>query len=196
MGAHCRLARRDRRVLGPTHGSAVTAGEAAPKKVDADQPKARKPIPDNLDVGCVVNVKGYLSTFRDERQLTIHNMRILQGTAQEVELWEERVKFQSNVLQKPWILRNRDIRRCRKEAERSEEVAERKRSEEEAEEEKKRKRIKAMIEPRIAKQPLELAGQKQRSVKKQQRPSKETRLDLRQVVLEQGQRGKYDALGY
>ncbi|KAF4965128.1 hypothetical protein FSARC_7045, partial [Fusarium sarcochroum] len=176
-------------------GSATKMGEAASEKVDADGNKAPNPIPDDIDVGCVVNVRAYLSTFRDERQLTIFDMVILQTTEEEIKLWKKRVEWQSDVLQKPWILRNRDIRRCRKEAEQDEEEEERKRAEEEAEADKKRKRIKAMVDPRIAKQPPKPAGQKQPSVKKQERPSRETRLDLRQIVLEQGERGKYDALG-
>ncbi|KAM0439823.1 hypothetical protein ACHAPT_000920 [Fusarium lateritium] len=155
--------------------TAVTATDAAPNNVDANPPLA------NIDVGSVVDVKGGISTFREERQVTIEKMVPLRGTAQEVALWEKRIKFQSEVLDKPWVLRNRDIRRCRKEAERSEEEAER-----------KRKRLKAMIEPKVAKQPTRSADQDQRS--DNQQPSKTKRLELRQI-LEHGERGKYDALG-
>ncbi|RSM07379.1 hypothetical protein CDV31_008653 [Fusarium ambrosium] len=160
--------------------SAATATDAAPKKVDAN-PLATTALLANINVGSVVDVKGGISTFREERQLNIEKMVPLRGTAQEVALWEKRIKFQSEVLEKPWVLRNRDIRRCRKEAERSEEEAER-----------KRKRLKAMIEPKVAKQPTRSADQDQRS--ETQQPSKAKRLELRQI-LEHGERGKYDALG-
>ncbi|KAF5652214.1 hypothetical protein F25303_3486 [Fusarium sp. NRRL 25303] len=161
--------------------SRATTGDAAPKKADIDPPQNPDPFP-NIDVGCVVDVKGGLSTFRDERQLTIEKMTKVRGTAQEVSLWEKRVKFKSEVLDKPWVLRSSEIRRCRKEAERSEEEAER-----------KQKRIKAMVEPRASKQTSKSAGHGEQPIR-QQKPHKEMRLDLRQI-LEQGGRGKYDALG-
>ncbi|KAF4463066.1 ob-fold nucleic acid [Fusarium albosuccineum] len=166
--------------------NAVMATESAPKKVDAN-PLPSPALLADIDVGTVVDVKGSISTFREERQLNIEKMIALRSTAQEVALWEKRIKFQSEVLEQPWALRNRDIRRCRKEAERSEEEAER-----------KQKRIKAMIESRVAKQPpARSEDQEQRSDKQQQQrppPSKTARLDLRQI-LEHGRRGKYDALG-
>ncbi|KAF9775628.1 hypothetical protein IL306_006227 [Fusarium sp. DS 682] len=161
--------------------SRATTGDAAPKKKDVDTAQITDPFPD-IDVGCVVDVKGGLSTFRDERQLTIEKMVIVRSTAQEVTLWEKRVRFQSEVLDKPWILRSSEIRKCRKEAERNEEEAER-----------KRKRIKAVVEPRTAKQTLKSANHDEQAVR-QQKPNKEMRLDFRQI-LEQGGRGKYDALG-
>ncbi|KAF5546820.1 ob-fold nucleic acid [Fusarium napiforme] len=161
--------------------SRATKGDAAPKKADIDPPQVPDPFP-NIDVGCVVDVKGGLSTFRDERQLTIEKMTKVRGTAQEVTLWEKRAKFKSEVLEKPWVLRSSEIRRCRKEAERSEEEAER-----------KRKRIKAKVEPQASKQTSKSAGHTEQPIR-QQKPHKEMRLDLRQI-LEQGGRGKYDALG-
>ncbi|KAF5644223.1 ob-fold nucleic acid [Fusarium tjaetaba] len=161
--------------------SRATTGDAAPKKADIDPPQIPDPFP-NIDVGCVVDVKGGLSTFRDERQLTIEKMTKVRGTAQEVTLWEKRVKFKSEVLEKPWVLRSSEIRRCRKEAERSEEEAER-----------KRKRIKAKVETQVSKQTSKSAGHTEQPIR-QQKPHKEMRLDLRQI-LEQGGRGKYDALG-
>ncbi|KAF4982298.1 hypothetical protein FZEAL_2047 [Fusarium zealandicum] len=154
-----------------------------PKTVDTNRNPPRAPaIFADIDVGSVVDVKGGLSTYRDERQLGIEKMIALRSTAQEVALWEKRIKFRCEVLEKPWVLRNRDMRRCRKEAERSEEEAER-----------KRKRIKAMIEPRVAKQPTRSAADYEQSSDKRQ-PTKPTRLDLRQI-LQHGGGGKYDALG-
>lgn len=160
--------------------SAGTAMNAAPNKAEANPPAAAALLA-NINVGSVVDVKGGISTYREERQLNIEKMVPLRGTAQEVALWEKRIKFRSEVLEKPWALRNRDIRRCRKEAERGEEEAER-----------KRKRLKAMIEPKIAKQPTRSADQDRRG--ENQEPSKARRLELRQI-LEHGGRGKYDALG-
>ncbi|KAL6917675.1 hypothetical protein ACHAPO_000516 [Fusarium lateritium] len=161
-------------------GNAAAAGDAAPKKADANPPLPTDPFP-TIDVGCVVDIKGGLSSFRDERQLTIEKMFVVQNTQQEVVLWEKRIKFQSKVLAKPWVLRKSEIRRCRHEAERSEEAAER-----------KRKRTKATAGSHPAKQVSRSVDQSEERTKRE--PSKERRLDLRQI-LEKGGRGKYNALG-
>ncbi|KAM5346605.1 hypothetical protein ACJ41O_009610 [Fusarium nematophilum] len=166
-------------------GEGAKAEEAAPNKVGMNPLPAPAPgLYADIDIGSVVDVKGGISVYRDERQLNIEKMATLRSTAQEVALWEKRVKFQTEVLDKPWVLRRGDIRRCRKEAERSEEEAER-----------KRKRLRTMIEPLVAKQPARPGDQEERSdKKKQQQPSNTARLDLRQI-LQHGGRGKYDALG-
>ena len=81
---------------------------------------------DNIDVGYVVDIKAKLTTFRDEMQLKIEKLVSLQSTAQEVALWKRRAEFRRNILEKPWTLEEREIRKCRKEDERTEEAAERK----------------------------------------------------------------------
>ncbi|KAM0355795.1 hypothetical protein ACHAPU_000182 [Fusarium lateritium] len=160
-------------------GNATAAGL---EKADVNPSPASSLFP-NVDVGSVVDVKGGLSTFRDERQLTIEKMVVVRSTAQEVTLWEKRVKFQSEVLSNPWVLRKSEIRRCRHEAERSEHEAER-----------KRKRLKEIVESRTAKQPSKAVADQSKHGIKERQPSRETRLDLRQII-EQGGRGKYHALG-
>ncbi|KAJ4140309.1 hypothetical protein NW768_001666 [Fusarium equiseti] len=170
-------------ILSGEHDNATATRDAASKKADANPPLPVDPFP-TIDVGCVVDVKGGLSNFRDERQLNIEKMTVLRSTQQEVVLWEKRVRFQSEVLAKPWVLRKSEIRRCRHEAERSEEAAE-----------KKRKRLKAMARSGSTKQALRSAEQNEQSDESVKRePSKEIRLDLRQI-LERGGRGKYNALG-
>ncbi|KAL6865849.1 hypothetical protein ACO1O0_001948 [Amphichorda felina] len=103
---------------------------------------------EEIDVGAVVDVKGKLTTFRNEVQIKIEKMVCLKSTAQEVTLWEKRARFRRDVLDPPWVLRDKDVRRCRKEAERSEEETER-----------KRRRIKAAVEraaaSRNAEKPME-----------------------------------------
>lgn len=96
----------------------ATAGEAAKSSV-LEVLNVPKPF-DHFDVGDVVDVKGGLSTFRDERQIKIEKMVIVKSTAQETVLWQKRSKFRREVLNTPWVLREKDIRRCRKEAEASE----------------------------------------------------------------------------
>ncbi|KAF4125558.1 hypothetical protein GMORB2_0802 [Geosmithia morbida] len=86
-----------------------------------------KPYPyAGIDVGSVVDVKGGLTAFRKELQISIERMVVLSGTTEELALWEKRAKFQRDVLGKPWILDQGDIMRCREEAEQEERAAERK----------------------------------------------------------------------
>lgn len=82
---------------------------------------------DHIDVGSVVDVKGALTTFRDAKQLKVEKMTALRGTAEEMRLWAKRSAFWSDVLETPWVLPDKTVRKCRKEAERSEAETERRR---------------------------------------------------------------------
>lgn len=82
---------------------------------------------DHIDVGSVVDVKGALTTFRDTKQLKVEKMAALRGTAEEMKLWAKRGAFRRDVLETPWTLPDKIVRKCRKEAEQSEAEAERKR---------------------------------------------------------------------
>ncbi|KAF7553859.1 hypothetical protein G7Z17_g3358 [Cylindrodendrum hubeiense] len=135
----------------------------------------------NIQVGNVVDAKGGISVLWEERRITIEKMLVLRSTAQEVALWEKRTRFRAEVLDKPWVLQNRDLRKCRQEAEQSEDKAER-----------KRKRLKAMIEGRAAEQSATRLPE-QAKFGGEAQPSTRS-LDLRQI-LQQGGAGKYDALG-
>ncbi|PFH60982.1 hypothetical protein XA68_18455 [Ophiocordyceps unilateralis] len=85
-----------------------------------------KATADCIHVGSVVDVKGELSTYRDEKQIKIERIKRLRSTADELALWERRATFRRDVLDRPWVLARADIRRCRREAERSEAAVERK----------------------------------------------------------------------
>ncbi|OAR00115.1 hypothetical protein LLEC1_05130 [Akanthomyces lecanii] len=107
----------------PTPASDASATTAAPLG-----PFGQPVTPfDHIDVGSVVDVKGALTTFRDAMQLKVEKMATLRGTADEMRLWAKRSAFWKEVLEKPWVLPEKTIRKCRKEAERSEAEAERKR---------------------------------------------------------------------
>jgi endo-1,3(4)-beta-glucanase len=96
---------------------------ASEQRTETDTPAADPQEFDpyaDVDVGSVVDVKGGVSAFRNERQINVEKMVIVKSTAQEVVLWEKRTKFRREVLNVPWLLREKDIRRCRREAERSE----------------------------------------------------------------------------
>lgn len=168
-----------------TNGLADT-GRKADQQSENSKPLPVPRLYVDLDVGSVVDVKGGLSTFRDEKQITIERMIPLRCTAQEVALWEKRACFRKDVLDKPWVLRNREIRRCRKEAERSEEEAAR-----------KRKRLKAMIEGQMAKRPEKVTRDPPQEVGRDDSDKgmrNKRKVDLRQII-QNGAKGKYDALG-
>ncbi|KAH7157567.1 hypothetical protein B0J13DRAFT_173204 [Dactylonectria estremocensis] len=136
----------------------------------------------HIGVGSVVDVKGGISFLFEDRRITIEKMSVVKSTAYEVVLWDKRTRFRAEVLDKPWLLRSRDIRKCKQEAEQNEGKAER-----------KRKRLKAMIEGRAAEQSAERPAEQPKAGTDEQ-PGITKSLDLRQI-LQQGGAGKYDALG-
>ncbi|KAI7777715.1 ob-fold nucleic acid binding domain-containing protein [Diaporthe eres] len=91
-------------------------------KLDSNEPAkpATATIPKDVDVdvGSVVDVKGGLALFRGNKQIKIEKMTVLRSTDEEVVLWEKARQFRGEVLDKPWKLTDREVRRCRKEAER------------------------------------------------------------------------------
>ncbi|KAK2595428.1 hypothetical protein QQS21_006838 [Conoideocrella luteorostrata] len=74
-----------------------------------------------IDVGDIADVKGSISLFMTEKQIKVEKMMIVKSTTLEVALWRKRSTFHRDILDKPWILRQKDIRRCRRAAETSEE---------------------------------------------------------------------------
>lgn len=158
--------------------------ESGQKTDDANPPTPARVL--DFRVGNVIDVKGGLSIYRDEKQLTVEKADTVRSTAQEVALWQKRARFRQDVLDKPWVLHSRDIRRCRKEAEHSEEKAER-----------KRRRLAATLERRTAaaaepeKPPTEKA---KRSTRGDKEPTFDSKASLDRI-LRQGGQGKYDALG-
>ncbi|KAJ6442126.1 glycoside hydrolase family 81 protein [Purpureocillium lavendulum] len=114
----------------------AAADKLQPATTTASVPEKYK----DIDVGSVVDVKGQVSVYRGEKQITVENMVIVPSTAHEVVLWEKRADFRRTVLDKPWVLSHRELRRCRKDAERSEEDEARKRRRIEATEKKTNRR--------------------------------------------------------
>lgn len=149
----------------PAVGAANADTEAA-----AAQPR---PPHEDIDVGAIIDVKGGLSTFRDEKQIKIERVARLRGTAPEVALWEKRARFRRDVLDKPWVLRSRDIRRCRREAERSD------------------ARRSGHLAPTTARS----AEAHQQGAKPKQATRSDLAADLKEAIRSGAVRGKYNALG-
>lgn len=87
-----------------------------------EQPAAgtsRVRVPDEVDVGTLMDVKGGLALFRANKQIKIEKATVIRSTEQELAFWEKVDEFKRKVLDKPWKLTDREVRRCRKEAERN-----------------------------------------------------------------------------
>lgn len=95
---------------GSTHAAAAAASSAAAP------PKPT--VPPEVDVGTVVDVKGGLALFRGHKQIRILKATVLGATEHEVAFWEKAARFRRDVLEAPWRLTDREVRRCRKEEER------------------------------------------------------------------------------
>lgn len=94
----------------------ISAVDAGAKR---ETEKAPKPVvPGDVDVGTVVEIKGGLTTFRGNKQIKILKTTVLRATEQEVAFWDKVREFRASVLEKPWRLTDKEIRRCRKDEER------------------------------------------------------------------------------
>ncbi|KUI69509.1 Protein stn1 [Cytospora mali] len=84
------------------------------------RPASGKPrVPDEVDVGTVVDVKGGLALFRGNKQIKTEKVTVIRSTEQELAYWEKIQAFRREVMDRPWRLTDKEVRRCRKEAERN-----------------------------------------------------------------------------
>ncbi|KAI1758270.1 hypothetical protein F4782DRAFT_477205 [Xylaria castorea] len=70
--------------------------------------------PDDIDVGMILDVKGFLKLFRGQKQINIHKATRVLSTNQEVLFWDKIRDFRYGVLSQPWVLKDKEVRRCRK----------------------------------------------------------------------------------
>lgn len=97
------------------NGSSASAETAGPD-IDGD-----------VDVGDILDVRGSIKLFRQFKQIRVQKIIHLRSTEQEVRFWNKLTQFRKDILDKPWTLDRRDVRRCRKEAEGSDEALDRER---------------------------------------------------------------------
>lgn len=109
----------------PRADAALTTAVAVAKvdsknlgKIDLTPPAPKRVVSNDVDVGTIIDVKGGLSLFRGHKQINILKATVLRSTEQEVAFWEKIRKFRHDVLEKPWQLTDKEVRRCRKEEER------------------------------------------------------------------------------
>lgn len=89
-----------------------------PRNVFAPGP----PIPpeySDFDVGHVVDIRGPIVPYRRQKAIEIRRMKLVPTTQHELLLWEKRSRFRTEVLDVPWVLSDKEVRRCRKAAERA-----------------------------------------------------------------------------
>lgn len=68
---------------------------------------------DDVELGSIVKVKGWVDEFRGRRQILLERVQVLADTAEEVRAWAELAEFQRDVLAKPWVLTVEEVRRLR-----------------------------------------------------------------------------------
>lgn len=96
-------------------------GQALPgasRTAAPSEPPPKAVVPAEVDVGTVIDVKGGLALFRGQKQIKILKATVLRCTEHEVAFWEKVAQFRRDVLEKPWQLTDKEVRRCRKDEER------------------------------------------------------------------------------
>ncbi|KAK3402321.1 hypothetical protein B0T20DRAFT_136672 [Sordaria brevicollis] len=104
-----------------------------------------------IDIGHLLDIKGSLRTFRDQRQVKVEKIVHLRTTEQEVAFWERIVQLRREVLDKPWTLEEKVVRKLKREAMGVDPEGDRKRKErervrEERRRERKRRRRLQLLE--------------------------------------------------
>ncbi|KAG5951892.1 hypothetical protein E4U53_002048 [Claviceps sorghi] len=142
-----------------------------------------------IDIGHVLDVKGSLCIFKGEMQMKIEKFAFVKSTAQEMVLWRKRSQFQRDVLNRPWVLEPRVIRRCRREAETSESSLKRRKRRHEASADTT-SRNKGLTRPSIARDPASVEWRKN----KKSKPA-DVAAQLKQLIRDGSVKGRYGALG-
>ncbi|RKU48668.1 hypothetical protein DL546_009423 [Coniochaeta pulveracea] len=70
----------------------------------------------DVDVGDCIQVTGCIIQTKRARKIKTTVIKHLQSTAEEVRFWNKLVEFQRDVLSQPWVLTEKEVRRCRRQA--------------------------------------------------------------------------------
>ncbi|CAJ2504848.1 Uu.00g122420.m01.CDS01 [Anthostomella pinea] len=90
---------------------------AATKGNISDTASDTHPVPEptlDVDIGMVLEVRGSVKLFRDQKQIAIQTLQHIRSTEQEVQFWNKIRDFQRDVLSRPWVLKDREVRRWKK----------------------------------------------------------------------------------
>ena len=91
------------------------AGNSAASNPPAQQKS--QVFDEDVAIGDIIDVKGTVRVYRQARNIKAEKIVHLRSTMQEVEFWEKLNELRREVLDRPWVLDRRVIRKCRKEAE-------------------------------------------------------------------------------
>ncbi|KAL8659899.1 MAG: hypothetical protein Q9226_000193 [Calogaya cf. arnoldii] len=69
-----------------------------------------------FESGSVVKIKGGISEFRGEKQVTLERISLVRTTNEEATAWVENATFHQEVLCKPWVVSERDQWRAKNKA--------------------------------------------------------------------------------
>ncbi|KAL8655642.1 MAG: hypothetical protein Q9210_000752 [Variospora velana] len=70
-----------------------------------------------FDIGSVVKVKGGISEFRAEKQITLERISLVRTTNEEASAWAENAAFHRDILSQPWVVSESNQQQARIEAE-------------------------------------------------------------------------------
>lgn len=84
-------------------------------------------IDGDVDVGHILDVRGSIRVFRHAKQVRVDTIIHMRSTEQEVRFWNKLTRFREDVLDLPWVLDRKEVRRCRREAEGPDEAEDRRR---------------------------------------------------------------------
>ncbi|KAB5543060.1 hypothetical protein GE09DRAFT_236757 [Coniochaeta sp. 2T2.1] len=119
---------------GSGYGKAVkdikTKTTTKPAQATTKEDEVKPHVDSEVDVGDVLLVKGKITVYRNSKQIIVHKIVHLRSTQDEVHFWKKMTEFHDSVLSKPWTLSEKELKRCRREAEKPnwEEPKDRKRS--------------------------------------------------------------------
>ncbi|KAI4239337.1 MAG: hypothetical protein L6R40_005552 [Gallowayella cf. fulva] len=71
---------------------------------------------ESFHVGSVVKIKGGISEFRGEKQVTLERISLVRTTNDEAALWAENAAFHRDILTRPWIVSDHEQRSAKKKA--------------------------------------------------------------------------------
>lgn len=183
----------------PGTASAATAMESDSKsnKTSNSLPLIDAPI----DVGHVLDIKGSVGMFRENKQIRAEKVVHLHSTDHEVVFWEKVTKLKTDVLSKPWVLDRREVRKCRKEEEGRSSTSRHHRATRESHSRKRvvKTGLEKTEKPREEKTRARPEKNRQERKPLEKRPKRETGLEKRgstkPVTRLIPVTGKYDALG-
>ncbi|KAL8730297.1 MAG: hypothetical protein Q9166_004180 [cf. Caloplaca sp. 2 TL-2023] len=70
----------------------------------------------DFDVGSVVKIKGGISEFRGEKQVTLERISLVRTTNEEAAAWVGTATFHRDILGKPWTVNEREQQRAKRKA--------------------------------------------------------------------------------